>query len=880
MNAFLTRWFAVCLIPLLVSCGGGGNGAAAVPAAQVMRVEIEQTGLLMTAAGETRVLTARAFDAQGLELAVALTWSSTAPGAIFVDAASGQVVAGVANGSAQITASAQGRVSAPLLAVVTPLAAGVRPIADAEVVRAAQAADPLAEPDPANAYTVILDTATPVAVGERLVSTGSQAVVGEVLAVEPATPGQQVTLRLVPLSELLPALDLDLDLDLSEAPIELNPDIAERYTMIRDRGRVQLTPRPGLAPTAAGKVAASGFAPATARRAAVARPAGTFAFDRGCEVAIDGGADGSLPITFDVAPTFDIAINPSLEVLMDDGNLQGMIVRAAPRIVLDAELRTTLAFQGKVECKAELFRIRLPIGGAFSFVLGGLIPVGFGAELAGQVTVGNVTMGYRSTTTGTLTAGLDCSADCEVLADVSISNVSEPRLTPPNGDFGDNLRFKPALFGFAFAEVVFGNPFLRSLQFNGLVGKFGAKFEGDFASIDTQIADPAYASTYGIAVACELGPDLDLNRAVELLFGSATFIPKKFECGFPPFTQLPRLSSATSNLQSWVDGDEVLIDVRFDPASLDFIPGVGLENLSTVNLIRLDSSGRAAVVASATESSANPGAVRLRFLAGETPNGVFRAGNVDELFVTYITSLLPLSSLRLEAGKVTASPPPGRIGFGGASVNASGGATACKNESDEACRLGEPPNTESFVETSFIASDRDSGGAGGSQAVSRSANVEDGDQAAEIRASASASASGAGNVRTFTASCNSFAEVTEERVQADKSDATGGSSVSFSLDLPPGSSFSIALSGVTTTASDPAYASAATVQVRFRSDAEDSYRFERSAAGVLSSGSASSGIAEGEASFGLNCSTFPVNRLNAGQLRSQATATLTVTAPP
>lgn len=659
MTRLFTHLLAICLIPMVASCGGGG-GSSAEP--RVMRVEIEQTGLLLTEAGQSRALTARAFDGQGQEMAVPITWSSTVPDAVFVGQDTGVVTAQTANGSAQIVAAAQGRESAPLLAVVTPLGPEVVPVDDAQVVRGAQDSDPLAAPSPTNTYTVILDGTRIPVVGERLVSTGSEAIAGEVVAVEPVAEGSLVTLRLVPLSELMPELDLDLEMDMSEAVIELTPEIAQRYTMERDGGRVVLTPLPAVV-----QEAATGAVAARAIQTKVARPAGTFAFDRGCEVAIDGGADDSLPITFDVSPTFDIAINPSLDLLMDDGNLQGVIVRAAPRIVLDAELRTTLAFQGKVECKAELFRLRLPIGGAFSFVLGGLIPVGFGAELAGQVTVGNVTMGYRSTTTGALAAGIDCSAGCEIVSDVSISNRSEPRLTPPGDDFGDNLKFKPALFGFAFAEVVFGNPFIRSLQFNGLVGKFGAKFEGDFASIDTQIADPAYASTYGISLACELGPDVDLSGAVQLLFGSATFIPKKLECGESPldaapydgpFTKLPRLTSAAANRQSWVDGDEVTIDVRFDPASLDFLPGIGPENLSTVQLIRRDASGRAAVIASANESSNNPGAVTLRFVSGETPNGALRAGTSDELFIAYFTNLLPISGLRIEAGGVGNNSPP------------------------------------------------------------------------------------------------------------------------------------------------------------------------------------------------------------------------------
>ncbi|MGE0443441.1 MAG: Ig-like domain-containing protein, partial [Gemmatimonadales bacterium] len=95
--------------------------AAVAPAA---RLEIDKAALLLPAIGASAQLTARIFDAQGAPTTATVTWTSSAPANVSVDA-TGRVTA-VKSGSAQIYATADGVRSPGAFAVVAEPAAGAR----------------------------------------------------------------------------------------------------------------------------------------------------------------------------------------------------------------------------------------------------------------------------------------------------------------------------------------------------------------------------------------------------------------------------------------------------------------------------------------------------------------------------------------------------------------------------------------------------------------------------------------------------------------------------------------------------------------------------------------------------------------------------------
>ena len=911
--------------------------------ASVVRVEIDHSGLLFTQLGQTRQLRARAYDAADNEVSATVRWSSSTDSVIGVDA-NGMATAVAGNGSALITAEVLGRSSAPLLALVSPLAPSVIPVDDADVIRGPQDSDPNAEPDVANTYTVIIGGERVPALGDRLVSTGSQPIAGEVVEVLPVAGGWQLTLRYVPIPELLPSLSIQQTLDLEEAPVVYEEGIEAFYSISRDGDRFVFTPRePGAAPVAKVGNFSATLAP----------------FNRGCEAELSGGPDGSLPITVSEAPSMDFSLRPSLDIVVHEGQLERFVVHADPQLDIKAALSTSVAFQGKVECKMQLLTIRIPVGGPASFIVGGQVPMGLGAEISGKFPVANFRKGYQHTTTAALDAGLDCANDCSVVAEVSRLESKGAPIVQAEAELDD--RVEASFTGFLFAEIAIGNPFLQSLRFSALTAKLGGKLGGSFASKQTQITDAAYKSSYAISTACELGPSLQLSKLAAYLFNSVAVIPKKLECPGIPLSNMPTASRLFADRATWAAGDAVTVTADFAAETLDFLPLIGPYNIDTVHLVRRDNAGIPRILQSVS-GNANTRKSSFEFqFTGSDDTGLFRPGDANELFVFIVSRLLPVSLLPLEVGNVagnqipvvqadaatvqanssgtlidvlandsdaddavltvsavspaaegtvTISPdasgviyvPPanysgldsfsytasdgrggtataqvsitivsttGGIAFGGGSAATSGGATACADELDASCQL----NSVSFSETVFL------GSAGGSATTTaRAVGVDDGVQEASASGQASITAGPAGSVRSFSASCEAAAEVTEETLQIEKAEATAGSQTTMSFDQPPGTSYTVSLTGVPVS-SDPTYNFAAKVQVSFNSDADGYYR-EQSAAGVISDNGSASGTAEGEASFRLLCSAFPVNGLGAGTVRSQASATLTLTAPP
>ncbi len=122
----------------LTGCGGGdstGPGPGPGPGpGTASRLEVVPGAVLFTQAGESRVLTVRALDADGHEvLAPSVTWQSSNTGMVSVTA-DGHATAVGALGSAQITATGGGLTSAPMLVLIAQPASGALLVADSQVI--------------------------------------------------------------------------------------------------------------------------------------------------------------------------------------------------------------------------------------------------------------------------------------------------------------------------------------------------------------------------------------------------------------------------------------------------------------------------------------------------------------------------------------------------------------------------------------------------------------------------------------------------------------------------------------------------------------------------------------------------------------------------
>ena len=232
------------------------------PIIVVARVEIEQKGLILTQTGAVKQLAAKAFDAQGTLLNVAVSWTSSKPATIAVDS-TGIATAVSGNGASQIVAQAGGVQSAPLLALVTQPVSGAILLNDAQIVGEPFETTPNAPPNFTNTYQVRLSGVAPPAVGAILINTESKVVAGRVVAVDSTSNPIIVTLALVPMRELFPTLVITETIDLANAPIMIPADIAAAYNFTRSGNTFAFTPRVSTAQATLAKATALA---STARR--------------------------------------------------------------------------------------------------------------------------------------------------------------------------------------------------------------------------------------------------------------------------------------------------------------------------------------------------------------------------------------------------------------------------------------------------------------------------------------------------------------------------------------------------------------------------------------------------------------------------------------
>lgn len=640
----IQRLLGIALALALTACGGGGDGDGASPGAPetVSRVEIVQTGLVLTEVGAGKALKAVAYGASGSVIDATFSWQSTRPEAVSV-AADGFATALRANGTALVVATAGGVVSAPLLVAVTAPAAGAVLLTDSQIVGEPVETDALATPSFSNTYRAVLAGVPPPPIGALVVSTESKAVAGRVVATSVAGTQTTVTLALVSIRELFPNLNIDEVIDLSRAPVEFAPEIIAQYDIARTNNTFTFTPKLQV-----GSSAASG---GRVFRAAAAGTRALPPFSQ-CESSITGFAEGSpLPIALSAPPLFSVTIAPKLSLLYTGANgVERFVVSAQPTVKVEGGVSVAVAFEGKVECGVDLFTLRIPIGGPLSFVVGGLVPVGVGLEVGGKVTVATLAIGTKVEAGAKAEIGVACpgGSGCTLVRSVGdISLSATPTITTPSLA---NLRVEPSIAAFGTVKAAVGNPFFKSLRFEALKVKAGGKLEGSFAPQVTQLLDTAYKSDYKLSFEASAGAGADLSGALSLLGltgVSAIELKISNDLATSPAglatgavtTSIARAgTSTTSDPARFQTGDAVSVTVKLDPATTTFL---GLYNVNRVLLVR-NTGGQQTevgrVVAAAGQTEFN-----FAVVAAD-------AGSVSEFSAFTVTALLPLDLLALETG--------------------------------------------------------------------------------------------------------------------------------------------------------------------------------------------------------------------------------------
>jgi hypothetical protein len=634
MNA-TTRWFwparaGLLIVAALAGCGGGGSSSAPPV---VATVEVVQSALLLQRVGASAQLAAVAKDSDGNPVDVPIAWRSGKPAEVAVDAA-GKVTAAAANGSSQVVAVAQGIESAPTLVVVTQPVAGAVLVSDAQVLGDVIATDPDAAPSVGNTYLVTLVGVPAPAVGALMVGTGSKPVAGRVRSVDTTVAGQTtVTLGLVPLPELLPALQLDEVFDLSKGPVIYPDEVLAYFTVERVGNTHTFTPKPVSAREQRADARAVGT-----RTTSTMGP-----FE--CDLSATGlaGDPRPLPVQLTVPPALSVTVSPSLATQYRDGRLDRVILKAVPTLKVVTELKIDLVFQGKVGCKVELFVFPAPVGGVLTFAMGGLVGVGAGFELGGKLTVAQINLATNAEASAALEAGLvDCTrpSGCNLHGSTDGDLTWDPTWTLPSVGLA-GARFEPAFEIFGTIEVDVGSRLLRRARWKMLKTKFGGKLEGNFATRSAQVLDTSYQSNYKLSLEGSAGVGVDLASILQVLgLESVTLLELK---GSTDLATSPA-AAVSADRASFSAGDTVNLKAVFDPSTF-----VGLYNIKQVEWVHRVGTTQT-TIATQTASSG-----QTEFNHALTASD---AGAAGEYFAFVIPEYLELP---LELGKVAlaeAEAPP------------------------------------------------------------------------------------------------------------------------------------------------------------------------------------------------------------------------------
>lgn len=592
-------------IALLAGCIGGGSGGGVGPDNTVARVAISPGAVLLTGAGQSRTLLAQAYNKAGDPLPdVSVTWSTNDPATIGVDD-HGVITAQVGVGSAQITATADGVESAPLLALVAVPVPSAVLVADDQVAEAPVPVDPAADLDIGYRMAVTLYDAPGIpALGSTIVGTGVHPIGGVVVATDPRANGTtQVTYEMVALSELFTELAIDESFDLAKLPLgEEDPDSLYDVDVLPN-GDLRFTLKPGAPAPAQPKPNAP--APGT-RLAAGANWKGKIGpFD--CE------ADVTPPVKIDANPkSFTISRQMALGVKyrIPASSVQDLqFVKLSGTIAAEfkANLKVTNNLTAKVVCTYQPKRARIPApipAGPLSGLLTAEVQLGAEVDLGGEIDAPDVAFEAKATASANGSVSLDCpppgNGDCEPHASFSAPDptseykidVPDPALLPTA------LIFKPELAAFGTASLSGGlnSAILGSGLLRGELakGKAGLKQAGEFSFVNNQVYDDNLAANYALTFEWEAGVGSTIQKILKF-FGisasAATFSGTPIQVA-----ESPKATGAKADVATFGMGDTVKFTIDLDPQTTDYTPLFGY-NVDAVKIYRKAAGSASQLVA-------------------------------------------------------------------------------------------------------------------------------------------------------------------------------------------------------------------------------------------------------------------------------------------
>ena len=578
----LKRVLTVQLITILLSlfltaCGGGGGGASGAPQdTRIASIRIMPGAVMLTRVGEQRALRAQAYNAAGEELDATFTWSTSHPDQVAIDE-NGMLTAQTL-GSAEIKATAEGVVSASALALVALPAANARLVADEQIVGDLVPVDNTAPYGLGFQYIATLRGVDRPDVGEVLLGTGEAPLGGRVMAVSQNGQDVIVTLEIIPLPEMFDRLALNETIDLSNAPVTIPQAVSDYYDVkANPDGSLLFTLKTGESSVAT-QTAQALNAVSRPLAAKSPRPIGTFA--NPFHPFVCDFPSVSFFKLDTLSPTITLERNLSLPIVYDEstGELRKLSLKGAVKAEFKLTNTLTAQFETKGNCKLELTRVTIPVGGPLALVFGGQVPVGIGFEVAGKVTFAGAgfVLGGKAETTAEL--GISCppASSCGMINTFDVSAQTQPEWILPDGFNPDaQLRFEPSLYGFVFAKLSLGPSstalarFLSALNIDAFEFTAGGKVGANLAPVEGQILSASYASDYKWSFDIKAGP----SQTIDKLLGMIDVSLAKAEYTYSEIiTTSPGASLVKADIDAFNAGDVINFTVKLDPTTVNFFP--------------------------------------------------------------------------------------------------------------------------------------------------------------------------------------------------------------------------------------------------------------------------------------------------------------------
>lgn len=504
------------------------------------RVVIDKASVLLPGSGQTAQLTAQILDPQGAPSAGTVSWSSSAPDKVSVDAA-GKLTA-QAIGSAQIFAEAAGVRSAPTLVFVANTQPGALLVTDAQVVSVGPpiGLGPGESPGVGTQFEVTLQGVTAPAPGTVVLAAETAPVAGKVVTTRQDPAGLVVTLALTPLYQLFSAYDVALRIDLSAFPVE---DLPAGSVRTRPSAAWNAGPRGKLSRLAPGR-AFNFVAPFQA-------------FD----------CDGSIKPQLVSAPIQLSLENKLTLVLEDRPGYSKHALEGSAALVGNAGLKLKAGFKASGSCDAQV-QLKLPVFGWFSVVAMPAVRVGLGAGVEGEITLVQGELGVEGKVGFTPVVGWECGGatpTCRGLDDMTPLNQFKTKSAIPD-EHGLQAKVSAQFYLLAGLDLSIGAGIFNA---DILEARVGPEQSFDLAFEEDQVARADYASKYDLKLKGVVEPGGALKKAIEMVIDDdATGVSFKAEFS-TDLSESPK-GSLSINKATVRPGDVVTFTVALTPSTLEY----------------------------------------------------------------------------------------------------------------------------------------------------------------------------------------------------------------------------------------------------------------------------------------------------------------------